>query len=133
MGGRRAALAAAARGARAPRPGGAVDERGGGRHGLRGGDRARAPAPGAGRAPDAGPQGGRVSRHPDAALAGYAAGDLAAAERERLDAHLADCAACRDTLAEYRTLLAELAATAAGAAPADTLAWPRYRAELRAR
>jgi len=74
-----------------------------------------------------------VSRHPDAALAGYAAGDLAAAERERLDAHLADCAACRDTLAEYRTLLAELAATAAGAAPADTLAWPRYRAELRAR
>jgi len=74
-----------------------------------------------------------VSRHPDAALAGYAAGDLAGDERQRLEAHLADCAACRESVAEYRTLLAELAATAAAAAPTDTIAWPRYRAELRAR
>jgi anti-sigma-K factor RskA len=75
-----------------------------------------------------------VSRHPDDQLAAYAAGDLAAHERERLERHVLECAECRSTVADFRALLEELRATAPlTGPPADAVAWPRYRAEVRAR
>ena len=71
-----------------------------------------------------------MTRHPDAELSAYAAGNLAGDERARVERHLADCAACRAMVADFRALLDRLAATAP--APPE-IAWPRYRAELRAR
>jgi anti-sigma factor RsiW len=71
-----------------------------------------------------------VSAHPREALAAYAANDVGAEEGADVERHLAGCAACRTTVADFRALLDELA-TAAPAPP--ELAWPRYRAELRAR
>jgi anti-sigma factor RsiW len=67
-------------------------------------------------------------------LTAYAAGDLAAVERERVERHVLECAECRATVADFRALLEELRATARVAGPpADAVAWPRYRAEIRAR
>jgi anti-sigma factor RsiW len=71
-----------------------------------------------------------VTRHPDAELSAYAAGSLADDERAPVERHLADCVACRATVADFRLLLDRLATTAP--APPD-IAWPRYRAELRRR
>ena len=71
-----------------------------------------------------------MTRHPDHELSAYAAGSLAADERARVDAHLADCATCRAAVADFRLLLDRLAATAP--TPPE-IAWPRYQAELRAR
>ena len=71
-----------------------------------------------------------MTEHLGPALAAYAAGDVAADERARIERHLAECLECRETAAEFRALLDELAATAP--VPPD-IAWPRYRAELRAR
>jgi anti-sigma factor RsiW len=71
-----------------------------------------------------------MTRHPDAELSAYASGNLAGDERARVERHLADCAVCRATVTAFRALLDRLAATAP-APPA--IAWPRYRAELRAR
>ncbi len=71
-----------------------------------------------------------MSRHPDAELSAYAAGSLANDDRARVERHLADCAACRAAVADFRVLLEQLAATAP--APPE-IAWPRYRAELGAR
>ena len=71
-----------------------------------------------------------MTRHPDHELSAYAAGSLADDERARVDAHLADCTTCRAAMADYRLLLDRLAATAP--TPPE-IAWPRYRAELRAR
>jgi anti-sigma factor RsiW len=76
-----------------------------------------------------------VSRHPERELAAYAAGELTAARRERVERHMLECDECRATIADFRSLLDELRATARSAGPpaADTVAWPRYRAEIRAR
>ena len=71
-----------------------------------------------------------MTGHPEGDLSAYAAGGLAADERARVERHLADCAVCRATVADFRLLLDRLAATAP--APPE-IAWPRYRAELRAR
>jgi anti-sigma factor RsiW len=71
-----------------------------------------------------------MTGHPDAELSAYAAGSLADDERARVERHLADCVACRATVADFRLLLDQLAMTAP--APPD-IAWPRYRAELRRR
>jgi len=71
-----------------------------------------------------------MTGHPGPALAAYVTGDLAADERARIEAHLVECAECRETATEFRGLLDELAATTP--APPD-VAWARYRAELRAR
>jgi anti-sigma factor RsiW len=71
-----------------------------------------------------------MTRHPEGDLSAYAAGSLAADERARVERHLADCAVCRAAVADFRLLLDRLAATAP--APPE-IAWPRYRAELRAR
>jgi len=71
-----------------------------------------------------------MSRHPDAELSAYAAGSLTNDDRARVERHLADCAACRAAVADFRVLRDRLATTAL--APPE-IAWPRYRAELRAR
>ena len=68
--------------------------------------------------------------HPDVELSAYAAGGLGQQERAQVERHLAGCAACRAAAADYRLLLDHLA-TSAPATP--EIAWPRYRAELRAR
>jgi anti-sigma factor RsiW len=71
-----------------------------------------------------------MTGHLGPVLAAYAAGDVSADERARVDDHLAACPACRADLADYHAVLERLAATTP-----DTpqVAWPRYRAELRAR
>ncbi len=56
-------------------------------------------------------------------LAAFAEGRLAGAERDTIVAHLADCDACRETIAEAAGLAAELAAPAAGSA-AEVLPFP---------
>jgi anti-sigma factor RsiW len=71
-----------------------------------------------------------MERHPDVELAAYAAGGLDPHERARIEQHLAGCASCRAAAADYRLLLDRLAATSP---PTPEVAWPRYRAELRAR
>ena len=72
-----------------------------------------------------------MNGHPETELAAYASGDIATEERAWIERHLADCAGCRETVADFRTVLAELAATATP--DVDRIAWPRYRAEVRAR
>jgi anti-sigma factor RsiW len=71
-----------------------------------------------------------MERHPDVELSAYAAGSLDSDARTEIERHLAGCAACRAAVADYRLLLDHLAAAPA---PAPEIAWPRYRAELRAR
>ena len=71
-----------------------------------------------------------MTRHPDVQLSAYATGGLAGQELADTERHLAECAACRGAVADYREILQQLALTAP--APPE-VAWPRYRAELRAR
>jgi anti-sigma factor RsiW len=71
-----------------------------------------------------------MSRHPDAELSAFAAGSLTNDDGARVERHLAACAACRAAVADFRVLLEQFTATAP--APPE-IAWPRYRAELRAR
>jgi len=68
------------------------------------------------------------SRHPEAELIAYLKDELPRPSREAVARHLAGCAECGETLADFRRLLSGVAAT-----PAPAVAWPRYRAELRAR
>ena len=68
------------------------------------------------------------SRHPETELIAYLKDELPTRSRETVARHLEACAECRATLADFRTLLAGVAA-----ASAPPLAWPRYRAELRVR
>ena len=67
-------------------------------------------------------------RHPETELIAYLKDELEHASRATVARHLDGCAACRDTLAAFRTLLDGVAATAA-----PPLQWARYRAELRLR
>ena len=71
-----------------------------------------------------------MEKHPDTALSVYATGGLEPGERSAIERHLARCAECRGVVADYRTLLEHLTATPP---PVPDVAWPRYRAELRAR
>jgi len=68
--------------------------------------------------------------HVDEQVVAYLSGELAPAERARLDAHLVECAACRRAVDESRLVLAALAPGRPAAPPVD---WARYQAELRAR
>jgi anti-sigma factor RsiW len=68
--------------------------------------------------------------HPDLALIGYLRGELDAEERGRVEAHLAECAACRATASDFQAILTRLAADAP---PLPEPAWSRYCAEIRAR
>jgi anti-sigma factor RsiW len=67
--------------------------------------------------------------HPDLALVGYLRGELDAEERGRVDAHLAECAACRAAASDFHAILTRLAA---GPPPPEP-GWSRYRAEIRAK
>src|SRR5260370_11163612 len=71
-----------------------------------------------------------VGRHPERDLVPYLRGELAAADRERVDGHLAACARCRAAAEGYRRLLDDLVRSAP-LAPA--VHWGRYRAEVRER
>lgn len=68
--------------------------------------------------------------HVDELLVDHLRGDLDAGERARVDAHLADCAACRSARASYARLVGALARTEP---PAPPIHWGAYRAELRER
>ena len=68
-------------------------------------------------------------RHPETALVPYVKGELPAAERARVAAHLEGCDRCRAALADVRAVLGALAPAPVAAEPH----WGRYRAELRAR
>ena len=68
------------------------------------------------------------SGHPETELIAYLKDELPRPSREAVDRHLVGCAECRTALADFRTLLASVAAT-----PTPALAWQRYRAELRLR
>jgi anti-sigma factor RsiW len=67
--------------------------------------------------------------HVDEDVVAFLSGELAPAERARVDTHLETCAACRRTVDESRTVLAALAPGRPAAPPMD---WARYQAELRA-
>jgi anti-sigma factor RsiW len=71
-----------------------------------------------------------MHRHPEVALSLYATGGLPAPERAAVEAHLAGCEPCRAAVADYRVVLDRLATAPP---PAPEIAWPRYRAEVRAR
>ena len=68
--------------------------------------------------------------HVDELLVDHLRGDLEAGETVRVDAHLADCAQCRDARASYARLVGALARTEP---PAPPIHWGAYRAELRER
>jgi anti-sigma factor RsiW len=69
-------------------------------------------------------------RHPDVALAVYAAGRLEPGERAEMERHLERCPVCRAVVADYRAILHRLATAAP---PVPDVAWPRYQAEVRVR
>lgn len=70
-----------------------------------------------------------TNTHPETALVPYLRDQLEPDERARVAAHLETCAGCRQTLADARVVLAQLAGIPAPPEPD----WGRYRAELRAR
>ena len=49
--------------------------------------------------------------HPDVALVSYLRGELGAAERRRVEAHLADCRECQEAASDFEAILERLAAT----------------------
>ena len=68
------------------------------------------------------------SRHPETELIAYLKDELPTPSRATVARHLEGCTECRATLADFRTLLAGV-----GATTAPSVAWQRYRAELRQR
>jgi len=66
--------------------------------------------------------------HVEELLIAHRRGELEEAERARVEAHLAGCAACRESLAAYAGLMGELERSAP---PAPPIQWGAYRAELR--
>lgn len=71
-----------------------------------------------------------MTLHPLARLSDYLDDDLAPAEREAIDQHLAVCDACRTTLAGLRTLQAQARALAADTATPAADLWPGIAARL---
>jgi anti-sigma factor RsiW len=68
--------------------------------------------------------------HVDEWLVDHVRGELAPADRARVDAHLAACADCRASRERFTALMTELAQTAPAPPP---IHWGAYRAELRER
>jgi anti-sigma factor RsiW len=68
--------------------------------------------------------------HVDEWLVDHVRGELAPADRARVDAHLAACADCRASRERFTALMTELARTAPAPPP---IHWGAYRAELRER
>lgn len=70
----------------------------------------------------------RRQEHVEDRLIALAAGDLEAAERAAVEAHLAGCAECRRAQADYARIAAAVARAAA-----PPVQWGAYRVELRAK
>ncbi len=68
-----------------------------------------------------------LERHPETEIAPYLRGELGADERERVAAHLAGCARCRDDADAFAAALKTIAIDVAQIAEPD---WSVYRAEL---
>ncbi len=68
--------------------------------------------------------------HPTTDLIAYLQGELGAAKRERLEAHLASCADCRRERDAFAAILTALRASAPS--PSE-IQWGRWRAEVRGR
>ena len=68
--------------------------------------------------------------HPDRELTPFLRGELGPRDHARVAEHVDGCPACRATLDDFRQLLG---AFERSMAPPGEVAWPRYRAELRAR
>jgi anti-sigma factor RsiW len=66
--------------------------------------------------------------HPQIALVPFIRGELTDTERNRVAAHLDDCAQCREAADSFKSLLAELPALVE---ELPTPQWTAYRAELR--
>jgi anti-sigma factor RsiW len=71
-----------------------------------------------------------VSAHPSERLLPYRRGELAAAERAGVEAHLAGCPECRQALADFAAIAARLERAPE---PAPPLHWGAFRADLRER
>ena len=69
-----------------------------------------------------------MSAHPSDRLLPYQRGELAAAERAAVEAHLAECAECRAALADFAAIAARLERAPE---PAPPIHWGAFRAELR--
>lgn len=70
------------------------------------------------------------NNHLEAELIAFLRDELTESDRIRVNAHLAGCSACRQTLDDFRQLLGDLA----GAVPEPPpIHWGRYRAEIRER
>ena len=67
-----------------------------------------------------------MTAHVEDLLMPYLRGELEGAERARVEAHLGDCAACRQARGDFERLAVVLAR-----APAPAVHWGAYRAELR--
>jgi anti-sigma factor RsiW len=68
-----------------------------------------------------------MANHPENDLVPYVRNELPAAERERVERHLRECADCRQDAEGLRELLSRLAATVPAPPPVH---WARWRAEL---
>ena len=68
-----------------------------------------------------------MSVHPSDRLLPYQRGELAAAELEGVEAHLAECAECRAALADFAAIAARLGRAPE---PAPPIHWGAFRAEL---
>jgi predicted anti-sigma-YlaC factor YlaD len=66
--------------------------------------------------------------HDDTRIVPYLRGELPDRERSAVEAHLAECADCRATADDFRTMLTALAE---GAPAPPAMNWGRYQAELR--
>ncbi len=63
----------------------------------------------------------------------YALGGLAPAERERVESHLADCAACRSAAEQYGSIVGQIRGELTAATPEPVLPdalWPAVRSEI---
>lgn len=69
-----------------------------------------------------------MSAHPADRLLAYQRGELAAAERAAVEAHLGGCAECHATLADFAAIAAQLERAPE---PAPPIHWGAFRAELR--
>ncbi len=68
--------------------------------------------------------------HPESELIAFLQDELTESDRVRVNAHLAGCPACRQTLDDFRQLLGDLARAVPDPPP---IHWGRYRAEIRER
>jgi anti-sigma factor RsiW len=69
-----------------------------------------------------------VSAHPSERLLPYLRGELAAAERAGVEAHLQGCGECRTALADFAAIASRLERAPD---PAPAIHWGAFRAELR--